>query len=235
MFIAYILAWFNAKYANKPQSASVAIYQVSGVVDVVADDLSRQYMRAIDWFRANEIPEDSMLMPSWGNPIVDEDGSRVHLYDWMHQLEPAEFTINDKKETNMYGNMSMEDICIESAQAANWDVKMNGWWNFQINLWRWFIANETDTEAKSIVSKAIHRFSLSNAISIEEEELHQTLREWKPDTYTMDLEYIGMSGDDFGDSVSDQINLHTELQNTDTPKFCWGDHPVDQKCECEPF
>ena len=83
MFIAYILAWFNAKYANKPQSASVAIYQVSGVVDVVADDLSRQYMRAIDWFRANEVPEDSMLMPSWGNPIVDEDGNRVHLYDWM--------------------------------------------------------------------------------------------------------------------------------------------------------
>lgn len=92
-------------------------------------------------------------------------------------MELDEFTINDKKETNMYGNMSLEDICIESAQEVGWELY--GWWNFQINLWRWFITNETDTEAKSIVSKAIHRFSLSNSISIEEEELHQTLREWK--------------------------------------------------------
>lgn len=119
MLIAYIMAWFNAKYANRPTCARIAVYQATGITDVVADDLGRQYLTAIRWFWAND-PGD-VQCPMGGC-----------------------------------------DDCVE----------------------------------------------------------------------VIDLEHVGMSWDDFGDSTSDRIqglNVHTH------EKFCWGDHPAEMDCECQPF
>lgn len=164
MLIAYIMAWFNAKYP-KPQHASIAVYQASGITDVVADDLLRQHMRAVEWLQLNDIEEleEAQRWDDYSDYINDGGWStdaqldlhtefQAHdtivdrIFDWntRHDLYSMEFVGSYEPHPNYEDEYLVRDPWEGAECFFHAMPEVDDWWEQRDNVLMWLNQNDPD-------------------------------------------------------------------------------------------